>query len=489
MKVLMINPNRFKPHVAPIGLEYVCNSLLREKIAFDVVDFNFEPEGVLYEKLRKNNVDLVGITVRNSDSATIPTTEFFIPGIKKLVERIKNTTDCSVVLGGAGFSVIAQEILEYTGADFGVVRYGEEALPKLVKAIRENGDLSQIDNLMWRKNGKFQANPISTGDYQNIPPRRRNIVRNRSYDRVYGIGSIEEKRGCPLKCGYCCELSAVGCKVVTRKISYVIEEIKELKSLGINHLYFCDSEFNLGDRKFLFDLCEQLVKNKVGITWTVSMHPAPETMPLKLLKLMKDAGCHEVLLTCDSGSNEILAGMEKQHSAEDTIKCSELIRQANMRIVSSYIAGWPGESPETLRETFDHIKRCQFDGSVIFAGIRIYPNTKIARIAMDEGIIPEDANFLNPIFYQPERVLREFIPIIRRQSKLLPNTMYPTRAVELMNLLIRNVYLHRDFTCKGYADFIDHMNRFSRLKKFNLFRKSLLDYILPSRVRFIPNMK
>ena len=487
MNVLMINPNRFRPHVSPVGLEYVCNSLLREKIAFEVVDFNFEPENVVYDKLRKNNVELVGITVRDSDSATIPGTEFFIPGIKKLVERIKNTTDCSVVLGGSGFSVMPREILEYTGADFGVVRYGEEALPKLFQAIRENGNLSQIANLIWRKNGKFQVNPISTGDYQNIPPRRRNIVRNRSYDRVYGIGNIEEKRGCPLKCGYCSELDIVGSKVVTRKISYVIEEIKELRSLGIKHLYFCGSEFNLGNRKFLFDLCEQLVKNKVGITWTVSMHPDPETMPGQLLNLMKDAGCHEVLLTSDSGSNEILAGMGKQHTAEDTIKCAELIRQANIRMVASYLAGWPGESPETLRETFAHIKRCRFDGAVIFAGVRIFPNTKIARIAMDEGIIPEDANFLTPIFYQPERVLEEFIPIIRRNSKYLPNCIYPTRAVYFMNLLVRNVYWQKDFTCKGYADFLDHMNRLSRLKKLKIFGKTALDYILPSRVRFIPN--
>jgi hypothetical protein len=217
------------------------------------------------------------------------------------------------------------------------------------------------------------------------------------------------------------------------------------------------------------------------------MHPDPETMPGKLLNLMKDAGCHEVLLTCDSGSNEILAGMGKQHTAEDTIKCSELIRRANIRMVASYLAGWPGESPETLRETFDHIKRCRFDGSVIFAGVRIFPNTKIARIAMDEGIIPEDASFLNPIFYQPERVLGEFIPIIRRNSKYLPNCLYPTRAVYFMNLLIRNVYSQKDFTCKGYADFLDHMNRLSRLKKLKIFGKTVFDYILPSRVRFIPN--
>jgi radical SAM superfamily enzyme YgiQ (UPF0313 family) len=487
MNVLMINPNLYRPHASPVGLEYVCNSLLREKIDFDVVDFNFEPEDVVYDKLRKNNVELVGITVRDSDSATIPGTKFFIPAVKTLVERIKNTKDCKVVLGGAGFSVMPQEIMEYTGADFGVVRYGEEALPKLLQAIRAGGNLSQIDNLIWRKNGKFQVNPISTGDYENIPPRRRNIVRNRSYDRVYGIGNIEEKRGCPQNCGYCCELDIVGGKVVTRKISYVIEEARELRSLGIKHLYFCDSEFNLGDQKFLFDLCEQLVKSKVGITWTVSMHPDPETMPQKLLNLMKDAGCQEVLLTADSGSNEILESMGKQHTAEDTVKCSELIHKANMRMVASYLAGWPGESTQTLGETFAHIKRCRFEGAAIFAGVRIFPNTKLARIAMDEGLIREDTQFLNPIFYQPERVLREFIPFIQRNSKNLSNCMYPTRAVDFLNLLIRNVYLRGDFTCKGYADFLDHMNSLSRLKKLKLFGRTALDYILPYRVRFIPN--
>jgi hypothetical protein len=124
---------------------------------------------------------------------------------------------------------------------------------------------------------------------------------------------------------------------------------------------------------------------------------------------------------------------------------------------------------------------------VIFAGVRIFPNTKIARIAMDEGIIPEYANFLNPIFYQPERVVREFISIIRRNSKYLPNCLYPTRAVYFMNLLVRNVYWQKVFTCKGFADFLDHMNGFSRLKKLKLFGMTVLNYILPSRVRFIPN--
>ena len=144
MKVLMINPNRFRPHIPPIGLEYVCNSLLRKNIEFELVDLNFEHESVLYPKLLEGDVDLVGITVRNVDSGVLANIVKFQPEIKRLVNRIKNTTECKVVLGGVGFSILPREILENSSADFGVVGYGEEALPALVRALRQGGDLSKI---------------------------------------------------------------------------------------------------------------------------------------------------------------------------------------------------------------------------------------------------------------------------------------------------------------------------------------------------------
>jgi radical SAM superfamily enzyme YgiQ (UPF0313 family) len=488
MNVLMINPNRNRPHVSPVGLEYVCNSLLRENIEFDVVDLNFEREKVVYRKLQNTNVDIVGITVRNIDSLNLATTEFFLPGVRKLVDRIKNTKDCKVVLGGAGFSTMPQEAMEYTGADFGVAGYGEEALPKLVRAVREGGSLSKIDNLVWRKDGKFQVNRRSTGDYENIPVRRRNIVRNRSYFRVYGIGNIEEKRGCYKRCGFCCEPEIVGCKVVTRKISHVIEELKELKSMGIHHVYFADSEFNVGEEKHQIELCEQLIKSKVGITWTVTAQPEPKRLSRKLLNLMKTAGCKEIVLSADSGSNEILSSMGKKHTTEDTAVCTEYIRKENISVSSSFLVGWPGETTKTVEETFTHIKRCKLDGVVIIVGIRIFPHTRLSRIAVDEGFIPEDSDFLKPIFYRPEQVLHEFMPLVRRFASSLSdsNCFYPSRAADFLNLFVRNVYLSGDFISRGFTDFVNHLNNLSKLEKLKLLGKTALDYTLPFRCRFIP---
>lgn len=487
MSILMINPNRFRPHIAPIGLEYVCNSLLRENIEFDLIDLNFEPESIIYRKLGENNVDLVGITVRNLDSGVLAKTVLFQPGIKKLVNRIKNTRDCKVVLGGIGFSILPREILAYSGADFGVIGYGEEALPQLVHALRQGGDLSKIDNLIWRDNDKFRVNPISTGDYENIPFRRRDIVRNLSYYRAYGLSSIEPMRGCPESCGYCCEPNVAGRKMVTRKITNVIEELIQLKSMGIHHVYFCDSEINLCNRDYLFDFCEQLNDRQVGITWTACMYPDPKTVSHKLLTLMKNAGCCEILFGADSGSADILSGMGKWHTAEDSVIFAEYLRKAGICPLPAYLIGWPGESVKTIGETFDHIKRCQADAVVMEAGVRIYPDTKIARIAMDEGIINKDTNLMDPIFYNSEQVLREFLPYIRRRAKDMDNTiLYPTGAINFINLLIRNFFLLDDYTARGIGDFVAHMNNLPPTKKLKMLGKTILDFALPFRRRFVP---
>lgn len=485
MKILMINPNRYIWKVAPVGLEYVCNSLVRENIEFDLVDFNFEPDRVVYDKLRKENIDIVGITVRNTDSVFMPKIEFFIPAYKKLVERIKNTKDCKVVLGGVGFSVFPREVMEYTGADFGVVGYGEEALPKLVRAVREGGDLSKIDNLAWRKNGKIHINTRSTGDYENMPVRRRNIIRHRSYNRVYGIAAIENMRGCPRRCGYCCMPNVEGCKVVTRKISNLIEEIKELKSMGIYNLYFSDAKFNMAGPKFLFDFCKQLARSKVGITWVTNIQPDLRVFPARLPGLMREAGCTGVLLASDSGSNEILADMEKQHTAEDSIKCSELFQKANIRLMHGYFIGWRGESTKTIDETLALVRRCQPEDVVFFAGIRIFPDTKLARIAMDEGDIPEDSNLLYPVYYQRERVLKEFVPYTRRRIKDIPTAVIPLRSIDFLKLVQQNVYKSGEYR-GGFTDFGDYMNSLSWHKKLNLLCKSALDYSFPFRRKYIP---
>lgn len=113
---------------------------------------------------------------------------------------------------------------------------------------------------------------------------------------------------------------------------------------------------------------------------------------------MREAGCLEVVISADSGTNEILESMEKNHTVEDVDICFEYSWKANLRIVSGYIIGWPGESTKTIDRCFAHMERNRLMNSVFFIGVRIYPGTKIARIAKNEGIIKTNADLLEPIF-------------------------------------------------------------------------------------------
>ncbi|RKX47162.1 MAG: hypothetical protein DRP64_01810, partial [Verrucomicrobia bacterium] len=410
----MVYPNRFRPHVMPVGLEYVCNSLDRAGIPFEVADLNFESDEELCRRVTRTKPDLVGISVRNVDACYLRHNEFFIPQIRDLVHRIKSCHTCRVVLGGAGYSLFVREILEYTGADFGVAGYGERALPQLVAALEDGGNLSKVDNLVWRRGETLIVNPSTKDGYGEQLPRRRNIMRNRDYYRAFGFGNIEAKRGCYKPCGYCAEPAIVGRDVLTQDIDCILAELRELREMGITRVHFSDSEFNVGPPKFTRELCKAMIREKLDLRWTAFVHPEPRSLSPEICRLMREAGCTEITLSVDSGSDKILAGMGKQHTVDDAVVVSESFKQAGISLAHTYLVGWPGESVDTLAETVNFMRRTESDFKLVFAGIRILPDTRIVDVAEQQGLITANTNLLIPTFVNPEQVLSEFIPYLRR---------------------------------------------------------------------------
>lgn len=483
----MVYPNHYRPHVMPIGLEYVCNSLVRAGIPFEVVDLNFESVGDLCRRVTRTKPDLVGISVRNVDASYLRNNEFFIPQIRDLVHRIKTIHACRVVLGGAGYSLFPREILEYTGADFGVAGYGERALPELVAALEDGGDLSGVDNLVWRRDETVVINSSNKDGYDELPARRRNIMRNRDYYRVFGFGNIEAKRGCYQTCGYCAEPTIVGRDVLTHDIDCVLAELRELREMGIAHVHFCDSEFNVGPREFTRELCQALLRERLDVRWTAYIHPNPRSLSPEICRLMREAGCVEIGMSVDSGSDEILASMGKQHTVNDAAEVSEWFKQAGIPLAHTYLVGWPGESQDTLAETVGFMRRTEPDFKLVFAGIRILPGTRIASVARQQGLVSPEADLLVPVFANPEQVLGEFLPYLRRKTRGITNCVLPTKGVDFANLVMQAAYL-RGFE-GGYADFMDHISSISMREKIAIAWDAAQRYMLPARTPLIPSAR
>ena len=126
MKVLVVNSNlELLPNpVVPLGA-WLASSAAR-KAGFDTafLDLAFEkdPAKALRRALDRFAPDAVGVSIRNIDNTDFLSPRLYLPPIReKIVAPALRRCPDRVVLGGAGFSTLPEEILEFMGAPVGVV--------------------------------------------------------------------------------------------------------------------------------------------------------------------------------------------------------------------------------------------------------------------------------------------------------------------------------------------------------------------------------
>ena len=131
MKILLVNTNRMKPVVAPLGLDYLADSLRADGHALSLLDLCFSDncEKDIDSAVSGFDPELVGMSVRNTDDCVLSSGAFLLPEVRRMVSAMRQFTDAPVVLGGVGFSTMPEAAVEYCGADFAIARRRRRILP------------------------------------------------------------------------------------------------------------------------------------------------------------------------------------------------------------------------------------------------------------------------------------------------------------------------------------------------------------------------
>ena len=127
--------------VYPLGMSMVAAALSgagHEVQQLDYLQQERSLESVL-EEVKRFQPGMIGISVRNIDNVNLLNTEYYIHNVKNMVEAIRTVSDARIVLGGAGFSLIPEQILEETGADFGVIGEGEQLMVAFADGAEPGG--------------------------------------------------------------------------------------------------------------------------------------------------------------------------------------------------------------------------------------------------------------------------------------------------------------------------------------------------------------
>ena len=400
MKVLLISANvTLSPYpIYPIGLSMISAALT--DAGHDVLQSDFLLHDTSLESLGEEVAayapDIVGISVRNIDNVNLMNEKYYIENVKNIVSRVREVSTAKVILGGAGFSLIPNLILEETGADYGVVGEGEgltvEFANNAAKGIYPDTPL---------------LGPAPRIDGKGIGSALYDDRLLQFYLHSGSIASIQTKRGCAYKCVYCTYPLLEGSHLRKRDPKEVVDDIRRLRDkFNSNYIFFVDSVFNDDEGAYL-EVVDEMLRQEISIPWTAFIKPGGLTDEIVLK--MKKTGFAAAEVGADAACDATLKKMGKNFLFKDVVECNDILTRHGIATSHFFMFGGPGETQETVREGIANILSLKKCVAFIFMGIRILPDTPLARIAIREKLISPDDGMLKPVYYISPQVEKEWL--------------------------------------------------------------------------------
>jgi len=397
MRVLLISANTeiLGMPVLPVGLGAVAAAA--EKAGHDVRVLDLlgrdKPELSIRQTVDEFDPEVTGISVRNIDDQNKGNPRFLLQNAKEIVSWCRSVSSAPIVVGGSGYSIFPESALEFLGADMGIQGEGEDAFPLLLSRMGEGADISSVPGLYLPGRGETGPRRFAKALDELPLPEPRLWITSEDVDEWV---PFQTRRGCPLRCSYCSTATIEGDTLRKRSKEAVADSIAGFVKAGFKKFHFVDNLFNLPP-SYALGLCRELIARDLGISWRAIVYPG--NLGEELVEAMKEAGCKEVSLGFESGSDRILSSMHKMFRTDEVRRASELFGERGIRRIGFLLLGGPAELRETVEESLAFVDSLGLDALRVTIGIRIYPHTPLAETARRENMIDPEDDLLLPRFY------------------------------------------------------------------------------------------
>ncbi|MCQ9207631.1 MAG: radical SAM protein [Omnitrophica bacterium] len=431
MKVLLINSNRFKQPwpVIPFGLSCIAAAIERERESkVSVLDLCFSRNCAkdIRDMVKSFKPDVIGISIRNIDNAAYNTI-FLLDQVRDdIITPCKKAFSGPIIIGGPAAGISGREMLNFFDLEYAIRGDGEACMNEFLRRLKEGASREGLQGLIIRRSGKILQDPAPfyVENLDTLPfPRVYKYLDLGPYKRCDSPLQIQTKRGCGLKCTYCTYNRIEGDHYRFRSPELIADEIETLvKDAKINHVEFTDSAFNV-PIDHAKAVLRAVIKKRLNLRLrTMGLNPG--YVDEELVALMKESGFTDVDLGAESGCDITLRSLGKNYTKKDLLKAGNLLRTRGISTTWYLLLGAPGETRETLKETFDTITQAasRWDLINIGAGIRVYEGSPIAEGMKRENPNCTRDNFLHPVQYEPNDIgLEEIKKLTKRASFKYPN--------------------------------------------------------------------
>jgi radical SAM superfamily enzyme YgiQ (UPF0313 family) len=268
---------------------------------------------------------------------------------------------CTVILCSSDSTDHYEQYLD-AGADFVIRGEGEYTLLELIQNIKcKSNDLMSIQGLAFKLSDAYvktapravsrelDAMPMPAWDLVDIEPYRQSWMKHAGYFSL----NMNTTRGCPYKCNWCAK-PIYGNRYNVRSPQHVVKELKYLKEkFSFDHIWFCDDIFGLKPA-WVAEFADLLAKENLEFRFKIQSR-ADLLVHDNYVNALTRAGCENVWIGAESGSQQILDAMDKGIKVEQVYEAVKLLKQNNIRPSLFIQFGYPGEMRKDIDLTIKMI--------------------------------------------------------------------------------------------------------------------------------------
>jgi anaerobic magnesium-protoporphyrin IX monomethyl ester cyclase len=271
--------------------------------------------------------------------------------------QLAKENGCTVIVSSSD-STDRYEMYLDKGADFILMGEAELTLLELINALSNNEtDFLSIQGLAYKQNGnliktvkrnvikELDSLPFPAWDLVDLMPYKKMWMNSVGYFSM----NMGTTRGCPFKCNWCAK-PIYGNRYNSRSPENVVTELKMLKEkYQFDHIWFCDDIFGLklGWVHHFADLVE---RKNLKLKFKIQAR-ADLLLQENYIKDLARAGCDNIWMGAESGSQKILDAMDKGTTVEQIYESTKLIKKHGMKPSFFIQFGYPGEIKEDIEKT------------------------------------------------------------------------------------------------------------------------------------------
>lgn len=425
MRVLLINPpirEWSQPSMFPEGLGYVAASLRNaghDIVVMDINAYRWSPAQV-EEKIKEIEYDVAGT------GSLVTVYKYF----KWLVPVLKKYHPSKPVILGGSIASASPELIMYHLKEVDIICYGEGEITSvdLLDALEKGRDLSEVQGICYRKNGRIVKNPPRPfiKNLDTLPWPAWDLfpieIYSQNPDGYYELVSdakwtdgkpredtpltlnISGTRGCPFRCTFC-HSDFTGMRYRKMSPDYILKKIQYLQDTYNVQYFQIQDDLFICDRQHTHAFADAILERGMKFEW--GCNARVDLVDEELFRKIRKAGCMIAGYGLESGSQRILDIMKKGVKVEQMKIAVRLAQKYFGFCDGSFIVGMPGEDEQTIRETIDFCKELNLSPEVIFFATP-YPGTELWETAMRMGKIKDIDAYLMDLGEQGAKVRVNF---------------------------------------------------------------------------------